>query len=91
MNQQERMVGDCRISAAAINDASGGYVAAAVIHRLAETPDEHEIVFSDERISGGFRFETPAAALKHALDTAHRALRVRSGQVTCRPARRPIN
>lgn len=87
MNQQERVVGDCRISVAAIDAAAGGYFAAAVVRRLATPCDEPEVVFSDARISGGFRFDTPAAALKHAMDTAHRALRLRNG-LGCRPALR---
>jgi hypothetical protein len=77
MNLQEREVGDFRIYAGALDAARGGYTAAVEVHRVRGADQPPEVVFSSDRVSGGHRFEAPAAALRHALDIGHQAIRLR--------------
>jgi hypothetical protein len=72
---QLRDAGEFTIYATAVDSPHGGYVAAVEV-RTATTPaGSHQVVFSDANLSNGFRFETPADALKHALDAGHRVVR----------------
>jgi hypothetical protein len=78
MNLQERDIGDYRIYAGALDAPRGGYVAAVEVHRLRGGPRAPEVIFSNDCLSGGHRFETPHEALKHAMDVGHQALRLRA-------------
>lgn len=81
MGVQQRQVGDFRIYAGAVDAAGGGYTAAVEVHRVADLDDgAPEIVFSSERVSGGYRFEAAALALRHALDVGHQAIRLRESR-----------
>jgi len=78
MDTQERQVGDFRIYAGALDAPDGGYIAAVEVHRVgAAAGDAAEVIFSNERISGGHRFDVAALALRHALDVGHQAVRLR--------------
>lgn len=74
---QQRDVGDFRIYAGSFEAHGGGYTAAVEVHRVQGVPHVPEVVFSNECLSGGHRFNTPSAALKHAMDVGHQAIRLR--------------
>lgn len=74
MHFTERDVGDFRIYAGAMEEPRGGYVAGVVVHRRrgGRTP---EIIYRDDRLFGGHRFDKSDEALVRALDSGHRAIR----------------
>ncbi len=73
MHFSERDVGEFRIYAGAMEEQTG-YVACVVVHRrrLARQP---EVVYRDDRLFGGHRFEKPGEGLTRAMDAGHRAIR----------------
>ncbi len=75
MHFNERDVGDFRIYAGAIEEPLGGYVAGVVVHRRRGNQRTPELVYRDDRLFGGHRFESPSDALTRALDAGHRAIR----------------
>ncbi|WP_295638866.1 hypothetical protein [uncultured Methylibium sp.] len=77
MDLMERDVGDFRIYAGALEAPMGGYTAAVEVHRVRGVPNPPQVVFSSDRMSGGHRFEQSAAALRHALNMGHQAIRLR--------------
>lgn len=72
MHFEEQDCGDCRIYGGSFESAYGGYVAAVVVLR---TGAQAEIVFKDDSLSCGHSFDTPAAALRHAMEAGRRAVR----------------
>jgi hypothetical protein len=75
MHFSERDVGEFRIYAGAMEEAFGGYVAGVVVHRLRGDRLPPEVVFRDDRLFGGHRFDKASDALTRAMDTGHRAIR----------------
>lgn len=80
MNFQQLDTGDFRIYAVAFDSAQGGYVAGVEVRRLRQGSDTRQVVFSDEFLSGGHRFDVPADALHYALMVGQRAAGVRTSQ-----------
>lgn len=74
---QQRDVGDFRIYAGSFEAHGGGFTAAVEVHRVSGAPNVPEVVFSNDCLSGGHRFDAPTAALKHAMDVGHQAVRLR--------------
>lgn len=72
----EHEVGDFRIYAGALEATMGGYTAAVEVHRVRGVPNPPQVIFSSDRMSGGHRFEQSAAALRHALNMGHQAIRL---------------
>lgn len=72
MHFDEQDCGGCRIYAGAFEGAHGGYVAAVIVLR---TGAQAQVVFKDDSLSCGHAFDTPASALRHALDAGRRAVR----------------
>jgi hypothetical protein len=77
MHVHERQVGEFRIYAAAFDAQRGGYTAAVEVHRQLGPARPPEVVFSHDSLSRGHRFEEPAAAIRHAMDVGHQAIRLR--------------
>ena len=75
MHFTERDVGEFRIYAGAMEEPMGGYVAGVVVHRRRGRGQNPELVFRDDRLFGGHRFEAAHDALVRALDRGHRAIR----------------
>lgn len=74
---QQRDFGDFRIYAGSFEAHGGGYTAAVEVHRVNGAGHVPEVVFSNECLSSGHRFDASAAALKHAMDVGHQAIRLR--------------
>lgn len=73
----ERAVGGFRIYAGALDADSGGYNAAVEVHRVHGDGRAPEVVYSSRRTAGAHRFDDAAAAVRHALDIGHQAVRSR--------------
>jgi len=74
MNFQQLDAGDFRIYAVAFDSAQGGYVAGVEVRRLRNGNAAQQVVFSDEFLSGGHRFDVPADALNYALTVGRQAI-----------------
>lgn len=72
MNFRQLDTGDFRIYAMAFDSAQGGYVAGVEVRRLRH--GAAQVVFNDEYLSGGHRFDVPADALNYALTVGQRAI-----------------
>ncbi|CAN0471589.1 unnamed protein product [Phaeothamnion confervicola] len=72
MHFEEQDCGGCRIYGGTFESAYGGYVAAVVVLR---TGPKAELVFKDDSLSCGHTFDTPASALRHAMEAGRRAVR----------------
>lgn len=81
MDLMERDVGDFRIYAGALEAPLGGYTAAVEVHRVRGVSNPPQVIFSSDRMSGGHRFEQSTAALRHALNMGHQAIRLRETAV----------
>ncbi len=75
MHFTERDVGEFRIYAGAMEDPLGGYVAGVVVQRRRGRGQNAELIFRDDKLFGGHRFDRSHDALIRALDTGHRAIR----------------
>ena len=75
MNFQQRDAGDFRIYAMAFDSPQGGYVAGVEVRTIGSTSIPARVLYSNEFLANGFRFEASADALKHALDIGHRLIR----------------
>ncbi len=76
MHFGQRDVGNFRIYAGALEAPGGGYTASVVVHKTSSAPKEPQVVFSDYKLFGGYRFEEPASALVRAMDVGHRTIRM---------------
>ncbi len=75
---QQRDVGGFRIYAGTFEAHGGGFTAAVEVHRMHTEPDLlPEVVFSNDSLSKGHRFNASDAALKHAMDVGHQVIRLR--------------
>jgi hypothetical protein len=79
MKFADRIEGDYRIYGGAFEAPESGYLAAVVVLKVRGVP---ALVFQDDCLSCGHRFETAEAALRHALERGQRALR----ELGCPPA-----
>ena len=79
---QQRDVGDFRIYAGTFEARGGGHTAAVEVHRVrGESELLPEVVFSNDCLSGGHRFDGSTAALAHAMDVGHQVIRLRGASV----------
>lgn len=76
--------GDFRIYAVAFDSAQGGYVAGVEVRRVRHGADAAQIVFNDEYLSGGHRFDVPADALNYALTVGQQAIGSQQGHAGAR-------
>ena len=78
MRFEERVLGDYRIFAGAVEGPQGdGYIAAIIVQRVQGVPSPREI-FRDESLACGHRWESADAALAYAISKAKAAIRTRS-------------
>lgn len=78
---QQRDVGDFRVYAGTFAAHGGGYTASVEVHRMQGARNPSSVVFSKDCLAGGHRFETPEAALRHALDVGHQIIRLHDDAV----------
>jgi hypothetical protein len=84
MNFDEKMEGDYRIYAGAVESLQGdGYIAALVINRV--RGDKHSLreAFRDESLACGHRWESPDAALQYAVTKARELIHTEGARLAC--------
>jgi len=84
MNFDERIEGDYRIYAGALEAVQGdGYIAAVVINRV--SGDKHLLreAFRDESLACGHRWPSPDAALLYALNKARELINTERFRLHC--------
>jgi hypothetical protein len=79
MHFEERDIAGYRIYAGAMECGRGGFVAGVAVRRLSASPITTDLVFINDTLSGGHRFEEPTEALRHALDVGHQVVRLETG------------
>ncbi|MBS0447491.1 MAG: hypothetical protein JSR59_16240 [Proteobacteria bacterium] len=76
MHFDERVVGDYRIFAGAMEAPRGdGYTAAMIVQRLRGIPNAPREAYRDESLAGGHRWESAEAALAYAFHKAQEVIR----------------
>jgi hypothetical protein len=84
MNFDEKMEGDYRIYAGAVESLQGdGYIAAVVINRV--RGDKHSLreAFRDESLACGHRWASPDAALQYAVTKARELIHTEGARLAC--------
>jgi hypothetical protein len=76
MRFDERVIGDYRIFAGALEGPRGdGYIAAIIVQRVRGMPGAPREIFRDESLACGHRWESADAALAYAISKANDAIR----------------
>ncbi|CAN7219823.1 hypothetical protein [Rhizobacter sp. LjRoot28] len=84
MHFDERMEGDYRIYAGALEGPSGdGYIAAVVVSRVSGTDSPPREAYRDESIACGHRWPSPEAALRQALSRAREVIYKERYRLAC--------
>jgi hypothetical protein len=84
MNFDEKMEGDYRIFAGAVESVQGdGYIAAVVINRV--RGDQHTLreAYRDESLACGHRWASPDAALQYAVTKARELIHTERTRLAC--------
>jgi hypothetical protein len=84
MNFDEKMEGDYRIYAGAVESPQGdGYIAAVVINRV--RGDKHSLreAYRDESLACGHRWASPDAALQYAVTKARELIHTETARLAC--------
>jgi hypothetical protein len=84
MNFDEKMEGDYRIFAGAVESIQGdGYIAAVVINRV--RGDKHSLreAYRDENLACGHRWASPDAALQYAVTKARELIHTEGARLAC--------
>ncbi|MBC7716078.1 MAG: hypothetical protein H7143_04015 [Pseudorhodobacter sp.] len=84
MNFDEKMEGDYRIYAGAIESIQGdGYIAAVVINRVRGAHNTLREAFRDESLACGHRWASPDDALQYALNKARELIHTEGACLAC--------
>ncbi len=84
MHFDERIVGDYRIFAGAMEAPRGdGFTAAMIVQRLRGVPNAPREAYRDESLAGGHRWESPEAALSYALNKAQDVIHKQARMLAC--------
>jgi len=84
MQFDERVIGDYRIYAGALEAPKGdGYIATMIVQRVRGVHGSPREVLRDEGLAGGHRWESASDALAYAINKAQEAIRKRSLLVAC--------
>ena len=76
--------GDYRIYAGALEAPRGdGYIAAVIVNRLRGPGQSPKEVYRDTSLSGGHRWDSPAAALAYAVNQAQTMIRTQPERLAC--------
>jgi hypothetical protein len=84
MNFDEKVEGDYRIYAGAVESLQGdGYIAAVVINRV--RGDKHTLreAYRDESLACGHRWASPDAALQYAVTKARELIHTEGARLAC--------
>jgi hypothetical protein len=84
MTFDERIEGDYRIYAGALEALQGdGYIAAVVINRVQGTKQTPREAYRDESLACGHRWPSPDAALMYALNKACELINTERFRLSC--------
>lgn len=84
MHFDERMEGDYRIYAGALEGPKGdGYIAAVVVSRVTGPNNSLREAYRDESIACGHRWPSPEAALTHAMTRAREVIYKERYRLAC--------
>lgn len=84
MNFDEKMEGDYRIYAGAVESLQGdGYIAAVVINRVRGDKQSLREAFRDESLACGHRWASPDAALQYAVTKARELIHTEGARLAC--------
>ena len=84
MNFDEKMEGDYRIYAGALESIQGdGYIAAVVINRVRGAKHTLREAYRDESLACGHRWASPDAALQYALSKASELIHTEGSRLAC--------
>ncbi len=83
MHFDERMMGDYRIYAGALEGPQGdGYTATMIVQRVTGVPQPRE-AYRDESLACGHRWKSPDAALAYAIEKAREVILNRPRMLAC--------
>ena len=84
MQFDERIVGDYRIFAGALEAPKGdGYIATTIVHRVQGVANAPREAYRDESVACGHRWPSPDAAIAYAMNRATEVIRQRSALLAC--------
>ena len=83
MHFDERDEGDYRIYAGALEEPSGGYIAAVVVRRVRGVQGAQREAYRDESLACGHRWRSPQEAMVYALDRARELIHRERHRLAC--------